>query len=221
MQESQLIAFEIQDTGIGMSPEFVNQIFDKFSQEANKANRKYAGTGLGMTICRDLLALMKSELKIQSEKGKGTLISFEISFPKAQMEIHSPKEIDLEIVDVTGKHILLVEDNKINRLIAGKSLEMLGCTFEEATNGLEAVEILKKESFDLILMDIQMPEMDGLEATQIIRNQMQITTPILALTANVFKQDIDTYLAAGMNDFIIKPFDEEEFFKKITQNIRV
>ncbi|MEN9446533.1 MAG: hypothetical protein RL728_1045, partial [Bacteroidota bacterium] len=111
------------------------------------------------------------------------------------------------------------EDNKINRLIAGKSLEIIGCIYKEAVNGLEALELLKNETFDLILMDIQMPEMDGVEATKIIRNELKITIPIIALTANVFKQDIDSYLAVGMNDFIIKPFEEENFFEKISLNI--
>lgn len=220
LDESQRISFEIKDTGIGMSEEFMNQIFDKFSQEANQANRKYAGTGLGMTICRDLLTLMDSELQIHSEKEIGTIISFEILFSKSKIENSTLKRIDFELIDLTGVKVLLVEDNKINRLIAGKALEMLGTTYVEAINGIEAIEILKNESFDLILMDIQMPEMDGVEATKWIRNQMNISTPIVALTANVFRQDIDSYLEIGMNDYIIKPFDEEDFLKKISENVK-
>lgn len=220
LDESQRISFEIKDTGIGMSEEFMNQIFDKFSQEANQANRKYAGTGLGMTICRDLLTLMDSELQIHSEKEIGTIISFEILFSKSKIENSPLKRIDFELIDLTGVKVLLVEDNKINRLIAGKALEMLGTTYVEAINGIEAIEILKNESFDLILMDIQMPEMDGVEATKWIRNQMNISTPIVALTANVFRQDIDSYLEIGMNDYIIKPFDEEDFLTKISENVK-
>jgi CheY-like chemotaxis protein/two-component sensor histidine kinase len=220
LDESQRISFEIKDTGIGMSEEFMNQIFDKFSQEANQANRKYAGTGLGMTICRDLLTLMDSELQIHSEKEIGTIISFEILFSKSKIENSPLKRIDFELIDLTGVKVLLVEDNKINRLIAGKALEMLGTTYVEAINGIEAIEILKNESFDLILMDIQMPEMDGVEATKWIRNQMNISTPIVALTANVFRQDIDSYLEIGMNDYIIKPFDEEDFLIKISENVK-
>ena len=221
-EETQTISFEIKDSGIGMSEEFINHIFDKFSQEANKANRKYAGTGLGMAICRDLLALMNSQLKIESLRGRGTTISFEIDFKKSTNNSVLPlnKISTLELNNIGGKKVLLVEDNKINRLIAGKSLEIMGCTFEEAINGIEAIEILKIKSFDLILMDIQMPDMDGVEATKIIRNEMKITTPIVALTANVFKQDLDSYIAVGMNDFIIKPFDEENFFEKVSLNIQ-
>jgi CheY-like chemotaxis protein len=217
----QTISFEIKDSGIGMSNEFVNHIFDKFSQEANKANRKYAGTGLGMAICRDLLALMDSELKIKSLKGEGTTISFEIEFKKPTVNSDLPlKKIPVfELINIKDKKVLLVEDNKINRLIAGKSLETMGCTYEEAINGIEAIDILKIKMFDLILMDIQMPDMDGVEATKFIRNEMKITTPIVALTANVFKQDLDSYIAVGMNDFIIKPFDEENFFEKVSLNI--
>ena len=221
-EETQTISFEIKDSGIGMSEEFINHIFDKFSQEANKANRKYAGTGLGMAICRDLLALMNSQLKIESLRGRGTTISFEIDFKKSTNNSVLPlnKISTLELNNIGGKKVLLVEDNKINRLIAGKSLEIMGCTYEEAINGIEAIEILKIKSFDLILMDIQMPDMDGVEATKIIRNEMKITTPIVALTANVFKQDLDSYIAVGMNDFIIKPFDEENFFEKVSLNIQ-
>lgn len=220
-EETQTISFEIKDSGIGMSEEFINHIFDKFSQEANKANRKYAGTGLGMAICRDLLALMNSQLKIESFRGRGTTISFDIEFKKSINNSSLPltKISNLELNNISSKKVLLVEDNKINRLIAGKSLEILGCTFEEAINGIEAIEILKNQSFDLILMDIQMPDMDGVEATKIIRQEMKITTPIVALTANVFKQDLDSYIAVGMNDFIIKPFDEENFFEKVSLNI--
>lgn len=217
--DSQKILFEINDSGIGMSEDFVNHIFDKFSQEANKANRKYAGTGLGMTICRDLLSLMDSELKIESKKGEGTKISFELEFKKLYTSVSEKEYVNEIFKNVTGKKVLLVEDNKINRLIAGKSLEIIGCIYKEAVNGLEALELLKNETFDLILMDIQMPEMDGVEATKIIRNELKITIPIIALTANVFKQDIDSYLAVGMNDFIIKPFEEENFFEKISLNI--
>ena len=218
----QTISFEIKDSGIGMSNEFVNHIFDKFSQEANKANRKYAGTGLGMAICRDLLALMNSQLKIKSLKGEGTTISFEIEFKKPTVNSDLPlKKIPVfELINIKGKKVLLVEDNKINRLIAGKSLEIIGCIYEEAVNGIEAIDILKIKTFDLILMDIQMPDMDGVEATKFIRNEMKITTPIVVLTANVFKQDLDSYIAVGMNDFIIKPFDEENFFEKVSLNIQ-
>jgi CheY-like chemotaxis protein len=163
---------------------------------------------------------MDSELQIHSEKEIGTIISFEILFSKSKIENSPLKRIDFELIDLTGVKILLVEDNKINRLIAGKALEMLGTTYVEAINGIEAIEILKNESFDLILMDIQMPEMDGVEATKWIRNQMNISTPIVALTANVFRQDIDSYLEIGMNDYIIKPFDEEDFLKKISENVK-
>jgi CheY-like chemotaxis protein len=164
---------------------------------------------------------MDSELKIKSLKGEGTTISFEIEFKKPTVNSDLPlKKIPVfELINIKDKKVLLVEDNKINRLIAGKSLETMGCTYEEAINGIEAIDILKIKMFDLILMDIQMPDMDGVEATKFIRNEMKITTPIVALTANVFKQDLDSYIAVGMNDFIIKPFDEENFFEKVSLNI--
>jgi CheY-like chemotaxis protein len=114
-----------------------------------------------------------------------------------------------------NKKILLVEDNEMNRFIASQSLEYLGFIITEAENGQKAVDILNHQSFDLILMDIQMPVMDGVEATEFIRNKLQNQTPIIALTANAFKHDIDLYLQRGMNDYITKPYDEQDFFRKI------
>ncbi len=219
-EQKQQLRFRAVDTGVGMSQEFIGKIFEKFSQELNTANRKFEGTGLGMTISRDLLKLMGSELKISSEKQLGTVVEFELTLTKSFDWVDQEVSLEDKSISIVGARILMAEDNKINRLIAGKSLELMGCEVVEVENGLLAIEKLHKDHFDLILMDIQMPEMDGIEATLIIRNEMKIDTPIVALTANAFKHDIDNYFAIGMNDYIIKPFEEEEFVNKITKNCK-
>lgn len=215
--EVQTVRIVVKDSGIGMSEQFITHLFDKFSQEENAANRKFDGTGLGMAISRDLVKLMGGELMVQSKKGKGTHCWFDLTLSKVE---HSAE--DLLLVSTAGELenreeicVLLVEDNEMNRFIAIQTLKQLNVEITEAKNGREAVEILKQESFDLVLMDIQMPEMDGVEATDRIRRELGLTMPILALTANAFKHDIQRYLDIGMNDYITKPYDEEEFLKKV------
>lgn len=216
----QLLQFVVKDTGVGMSYNFVENVFEKFTQELDAANRKFEGTGLGMAITKDLLLLMNSQMNIQSQKGSGTIVDFVIKFQKTNQSISQELNFSIDQGSLFGCKILLVEDNKINRLIAGKSIESLGCFYDEAENGEKAIELLQTNSYDLILMDIQMPVMDGVEATRFIRNNLNIETPIVALTANAFKHDLDHYEEVGMNDHIIKPFEEEDFFYKIAKNIR-
>lgn len=218
--EQQIIRFEVSDSGIGMSPEFVNRIFDKFSQEQNKANRRYEGTGLGMAISHDLVKLMGGDLKVKSKKDEGTTFSFDLI-----LSIEDSKNLIVQNSVIKkgaflGKRILLAEDNEMNRFIAIQHLEFLGFEITEAENGLIATELVKTGAFDLILMDIQMPVMDGVEATVFIRKELKNTTPIIALTANAFKHDINLYLKKGMNDFITKPYDEQDFFLKIEYVLR-
>jgi PAS domain S-box-containing protein len=211
----QRIRFEVKDSGIGMSPEFISRIFDKFSQEQNTSNRKYDGTGLGMAISNDLIKLMGGKMEVSSVKNEGTVCTFEISFPLGNPDKLVTKSQQLKSGTFKGMKALLVEDNEMNRFIAIQSLDFLGFEIKEAENGQIAIDILKHERFDIIFMDIQMPIMDGVEATIFIRNHLKIEIPIIALTANAFKHDIDLYLDKGMNDFITKPYDEQEFFRKI------
>jgi len=215
----QTVRFEVHDTGIGMSDEFISLVFDKFSQEQNAANRKYEGTGLGMAISNDLVKLMNSSLHIESRKNAGTRIFFDLNLQIGSPQNILPKTNKNQKGSFVGYKALLVEDNEMNRLIALQSLDFLGFNTVQAENGLKALEILEKQRFDIILMDIQMPVMDGVEATNKIRNILKIKTPIVALTANAFKHDIDLYLHIGMNDFITKPYDEEDFFRKIEKVI--
>ncbi|MBG7610985.1 response regulator [Polaribacter sp. BAL334] len=212
---TQTLRFEVSDTGIGMSEDFVLKIFDKFSQEQNMSNRSYEGSGLGMTISNDLIKLMGGEMIVKSIKNQGTQCFFQVTFEKGNIKNLESKHEEVQEGTFLGKRVLLVEDNDMNRFIAIQSLSYLGFDTVEAENGLIAIKLLQKQQFDLILMDIQMPIMDGVEATTYIRENLQIQTPIIALTANAFKHDIELYLEKGMNDFITKPFDEEDFFRKI------
>lgn len=213
--EIQRIRFVISDSGIGMSEEFMQRIFSKFTQENDAANRNHEGTGLGMSISKEIVEMMGGKILVDSKKGKGTEISFEIDFPLGIEEHLIRIDKSTRNYDISKTRILVVEDNEMNRFIARQSLRQAKCDITEAENGRVAIDILEKEKFDVILMDVQMPEMDGVEATKIIRGKMQNTTPIIALTANAFKHDIELYLSIGMNDFLIKPYKEEELFSKI------
>ncbi|VXB12467.1 Histidine kinase [Flavobacterium sp. 9R] len=216
----QKILIKITDTGIGMDKSYVETIFKKFSQEDKAVTRKFGGTGLGMAITKELIALMHGEITIESEKGKGT--TFNIILPLEKGNPEKIKEYKTELdVNISGLSILLVEDNKMNRMVLQNSMQYFNCKVTEAENGIEALELLKKNTYDIILMDIQMPEMDGIEATKIIRNEFKLNTPIIALTANAFKTEIDNCKKAGMDDYVTKPFDEFlliETIAKLTVN---
>ena len=217
----QTILFEVTDTGIGMSPDFIARIFDKFSQEQNESNRRYEGTGLGMTISNDLIRLMGGKLGVNSIKSEGTTFSFQLTFKigDPNLLVASNQQISQNIFK--GCKALLVEDNEMNRFIAIQSLDYLGFETTEAENGKIAIDLVKQNTYDIILMDIQMPVMDGVEATIYIREILGLRTPIVALTANAFKHDIELYLHKGMNDFITKPYDEQDFFRKINHVLSI
>lgn len=205
---------QVSDTGIGIRPEFMDKLFSKFTQEDNDSRRSYQGTGLGMSIVKNIVQLMGGSIDVKSTKGEGTVFHFNLLLQPAPFEMLQPVELQSdEVEEYAGKRILVVEDNEMNRYVVLLTLQSLMCEVVEVENGEQAVEILKSEPFDLIFMDIQMPRMDGVEATQLIRKELAINTPIIALTANAFQHNIDHYLAAGMNDFIVKPYLEKDFKK--------
>jgi PAS domain S-box-containing protein len=212
----QRLQISVVDTGIGMEQSYAENIFNKFSQEDKAITRKFGGTGLGMAITKELILLMNGKINVQSEKGLGTTVSFIIDLEKGNFD--NIKKIQNEInVDISGINILLVEDNIINRMVAINSLNYFNCVVTEATNGIEAIEILKNKSFDIILMDVQMPEMDGIETTVKIREELQLQTPIIALTANAFKSEVEKCKNAGMDDYITKPFEEFDLIETISR----
>lgn len=211
----QRLQISVVDTGIGMEKSYAENIFNKFSQEDKSITRKFGGTGLGMTITKELIQLMNGKISVQSEKGLGSIISFIIDLEKGSSN-NIRKIKDKINIDISRINVLVVEDNFMNRAVVINSLNNFNCLVTEATNGIEAIEILKNKSFDIILMDVQMPEMDGIEATMKIREELKVRTPIIALTANAFKSEVDRCKNAGMNDYIAKPFDELNLIETIS-----
>jgi len=214
-ENKQIVSIAIIDTGIGMDQSYLNTIFTKFSQEEKNTTRKFGGTGLGMTITKELVELMDGEISIESEKNVGTTIKIKLTLEKGFMNNNTSEQSNTSDFSLENIKVLLVEDNEFNRIVAQNSLKYFKCEVIEAINGLEAVEVLKTQHFDVILMDVQMPVMDGIEATSIIRNELKSTIPIIALTANAFKTEIEKFKLAGINDYITKPFDEDVLYKTI------
>ncbi len=215
---SQYIQFKITDTGIGMSKEFIDQLFNKFSQEDESITRKFGGTGLGMSICKELVELMGGQIIVESEKNVGTTIVFVLGLAKGSME-DLPRKDDFNIDKkiFKDKRILLVEDNEANRLIANTIFSNYGADVTEAENGSVAIEKITENTFDIILMDVRMPVKDGLETTRYIRSNIDATIPIIALTASALKEEEERCIQSGMNDFISKPFNENNIVKMVAR----
>jgi PAS domain S-box-containing protein len=212
---SQSVLFQVIDTGMGMEKEFVGKIFDQFSQEYESVSRKFGGTGLGMSICKELVELMGGDIVVESEKGLGTVVSFTIKFKKGIESLDAEAEIEtLSSSLLENKIILVADDNDMNRLVASTILENYGATIIEAANGEEAINAFNLNNPHLVLMDIQMPVMNGYEATQILRKTGKVT-PIIALTANAIIGEKEKCISAGMNDYIAKPYKEDEFVQKL------
>lgn len=220
-KDEQEILISILDTGIGIEESYLDSIFTKFSQEEKNTTRKFGGTGLGMTITKELVDLMNGSIVVESTKNVGTKISIVLKLNKGIMkEINYNKQVDnLSNLSLENKKVLLVEDNEFNRIVAQNSLKYFKCIVVEAINGVDALEKIKKDNFDVILMDVQMPIMDGIEATTIIREDLKINTPIIALTANAFKTEIEKFKSVGINDYLTKPFDENVLYKAIVKAI--
>jgi PAS domain S-box-containing protein len=221
-QDASRILFVVEDTGIGISPENQKRIFESFHQEDESITRTYGGTGLGLAISRQLVEMMGGELGLESSKSTGSSFYFTLIITKGSAGHSCNTEPSTEHVRsaLTGFRILLVEDNKFNQFIAQSMMEKWGAAVILAEDGQQAVNILTSEKFDLILMDIQMPVMDGITAAKMIRNNLKIQTPILALTANVVMGIVEKCEEAGMQGYISKPFEEEELCEKIITLIR-
>ena len=214
--------FCVSDTGIGIEQSNIDKIFESFEQAYSDTSRKFGGTGLGLSISKKLVELHNGKIWVESEKGKGSQFHFIIPYASAESgaEVKPTEDFSNNIADtIKGIRILLVEDNAFNVVVAQEELEdaIEGVQVEVAENGLIAVEKLKSSAFDVILMDIQMPVMNGFEATKVIRalDSEKAQIPIIAMTANVLKEEVDLCYQAGMNDFIGKPFDTNELLNKI------
>jgi two-component system, sensor histidine kinase len=213
-----LVEFTVVDTGIGIDAEYLCHIFDDFSQEDSTVTRRFGGTGLGLGISKKLVRLLGGELHIESEKNRGTTTRFTLRLPVGDDRHLAQKDPgDLNYIQqaLCGKHILLVEDNLFNRVLATSFLNNAGMRVTEAPNGQVAVEMAGAHTFDLILMDVQMPIKNGYEATRMLRQELGLAVPIIALTANAITGERAKCLAAGMNDYLTKPFQEFSLLKVV------
>ena len=219
--------FGVQDTGIGIGQENLERIFDSFTQEANDTARKYGGTGLGLSITKQLIELQGGEISVKSRVGEGSLFTFTLNFKQTIQHDHKNTSVTCSYKDklpLKGVKVLLVEDNFFNQMLASKILENWHCKVEIAENGIIALEKVEKNNFDVILMDIQLPEIDGYETTHFIRNKTvspKCDTPIIAMTAHAFADEVEKCLKAKMNDYISKPFDENKLFTKIIEVLKL
>jgi len=209
------VLFEVIDSGFGIAPQALPSIFESFHQVDGSMSRKYGGVGLGLAIVKQLVEAMGGKIEVSSKPGNGTTFSLELLLEKASdLSQVAPQERDLGKATFSG-HVLLVEDNVVNQEVVLGMLNYLGCRVDVAANGREALEATARQPYDLILMDCQMPEMDGYEATRIIREKengenYKSHTPIVALTAHAMQGDLENCLAAGMDDYISKPFTQKQ-----------
>lgn len=214
-EETATIQFAITDTGIGIPEDKIEKIFENFQQASSGTSRLYGGTGLGLAIVKQLVESQGGSISVKSEIDKGSTFSFSLSFLKSKDQAHvEPEllELDREIKNIK---ILVVEDIALNQLLMKTLLDDFGFERDIAANGKIAIEEMGKKEYDIVLMDLQMPEMNGFEATEYIRNKINSKVPIIALTADVTTVDLAKCKAVGMNDYIAKPIDERLLYSKI------
>jgi signal transduction histidine kinase/CheY-like chemotaxis protein len=222
--DSVTVRFEVTDTGIGITPDVMSRLFSTFEQADNSMTRKYGGTGLGLAITRRLAELMGGEAGADSTPGIGSTFWFTVKLKKCDEKAASTEtavDAEAEIRKrYAGHRILVVDDEPINQEVALMQLEALDLVVDTAEDGAEAVALAQKNSYAVIFMDMQMPKLNGLEATQKIRQLAGYRdTPIIAMTANAFAEDKAQCIAAGMNDFLIKPFNPEELFSILLRSL--
>ena len=223
------VRFEVTDNGIGISPEKQGKLFDAFEQADVITHRIYGGTGLGLAISKRIVEEMKGRIWVESELGKGANFIFTVQLDRSNNVENIPDK-DGALVDAsysgkfTGKHLLVAEDVEINRVIITSLLEDSGLIIDCAENGKEALDIItaNPDKYDIVFMDLQMPEMDGLEASRLIRalpSQKNRRLPIIAMTANVFRDDIEACFKAGMDDHLGKPLELDKVFEKLNKHL--
>jgi PAS domain S-box-containing protein len=218
----QEIELTVSDTGIGMSNDFLSQMFGKFSQEDDSTARLYGGTGLGMAITRELVELMGGSISVASTKGQGSVFTVNLLLPagnSADISIHHPEITPDD--QLKGKTIILAEDNSYNQLLATTILERYGAEVIVCNDGAEVLLALETRDADVVLMDVQMPVMDGFECTNFIRRIYGGGLPVVALTANALTGEREKCLAAGMDDFLSKPFEEQQLVQKVFKWIAI
>jgi signal transduction histidine kinase/ActR/RegA family two-component response regulator len=222
--DSSLLKLCVYDTGIGITSDNHEKVFESFSQANDTAGRQFGGSGLGLAIVKHLVNAMGGSIKLFSpspyndSKARSRGTCFEILLPvdicrESALKMKPEKQTDIE--QDRKMHVLIVEDNLLNQKLASFILKKIYCHAEIAANGLEALEMIGKQNYDLILMDIQMPVMDGLQASMAIRKELRLDVPIVALTANTFNDDVENCMNAGMNDHLGKPYKEEQLIQMV------
>jgi len=226
--DSAKIEFKIKDTGIGIKDELKNKLFQSFSQGDISTCKKFKGTGLGLIISKQLAELLNGEITYESIFGQGSTFIFTCDFKKYKANINHAKEDYTTSNDITEINkqnqkytILCVEDNIINQEVMGSIISSRGYRYLPAYNGREALDILKESKVDLVLMDIQLPELNGFQVSEMIRKEIdnECKLPIIAITAYAMSEDKDKCIEAGMVDYISKPFNIEELYKVLEKHL--
>lgn len=224
-EERKLLHIAVIDTGVGIAKENLEKIFEAFDQEDNSTTRRFGGTGLGLTISSRLVNLMGGQLYVESKVGQGSKFYFDIPIETCSADIDDESTLEVESVNLDNikANILVVEDNKTNQLLMGMILDDYNLNYDIANDGAEAVLQFKHNKYDVILMDENMPNMNGIEATKIIRELEEDTDshiPIIAVTANALVEDRERFLAIGMDDYISKPYTEEDIIQVLKKYLR-
>ena len=221
--ERVVIEFTVADTGIGIAENIISTIFENFQQASNSNTRLFGGTGLGLAIAKQLVERQNGKIRVKSKIGEGSIFSFTLPFLKTKNETDLDifrEEIRFAETEIKNIKILVVEDMALNQLLMKTILDDFNFECDIADNGKIAIEKLQANSYDIILMDLQMPVMNGFEATKYIRNEMKSSIPIIALTADVTTMDLEKCKSIGMNDYASKPIDEKILYKKIVDLIK-
>ena len=220
--EEAVIEFEVKDTGIGITKDKTQEIFKSFTQSSSEITRRYGGTGLGLAITKNLIELQGGSINVESKVDHGSRFYFTLAFQQGTGQ-DMPHSMDNEPSygkDLRGIKLLLVEDNEVNHFVAKKFLEKWNVQVDHAVNGVQAMKKLESSTYDIVLMDLQMPEMDGYETTIKIRGMDKYKDlPIVALTASAMLEIRDKVFEVGMNDFVSKPFNPDELYQKISKNL--
>jgi CheY-like chemotaxis protein/anti-sigma regulatory factor (Ser/Thr protein kinase) len=220
--EEVVLEFCVKDTGIGIAPKQQQTIFERFQQAEAETTRRFGGTGLGLSIVKQLVDIQKGTVEVSSKQGEGTSFAVRLAFAPVfdYNAVHSIPARDIS-APVRGIHVLIAEDNAMNQHLIRHLMKLWQIDFTLVNNGREAVEAVKQQPFSLVLMDIQMPEMDGYAATQIIRNDLKQDVPIVAMTAHAMAGEKEKCLSYGMNEYISKPIKEGELYAILEQYARV
>jgi PAS domain S-box-containing protein len=219
-----MLKFSVSDSGIGIPRDKQSSIFESFAQADTFTTRKYGGSGLGLTIARQLIEQQGGTIDLQSEEGKGTIFyfTFNCKWPEqkpAKDESYTPSVVNT--AQLGSYHILLVEDNIINQMVAQHTIENWGASVTIADNGRKAMDLLRAHKYDLVLMDLQLPEISGIQTTTMIRRDLGLDVPIIAMTASAMKNERDACIAAGMNDYFSKPFEYDDLNKILHRHLAV